>query len=282
MLFFRNPAGAKPVPASWREIILQMDLGGVALIMGALVAYSLATQYGGQSRSWNSSQVIGLLVGFVLIVAVFGAWEWYCGERAILVPRLLAQRHVAVGSIFAFVFAGSFYLIVYYLPIYFQSVDGATPIMSGVYTLPLILAAAVGVISAGIFITNTGLAVPLQVCSASVAVLGCGLLYTFDIGTGTGNRIGYQIIGALGWGAGFQIPVIICQANAKPEDIPSVTAIILCMVCPPPTPPGLAKQTKEPLPLKLYLPANIYSSSLLQSSSTSAEVSSSTPPSRRL
>ncbi|KAK7724451.1 hypothetical protein SLS63_008708 [Diaporthe eres] len=190
------------------------DLVGVALIMGALVAQSLAMQYGGQSYSWNSSMVVGLLVGFGLIIVAFFIWERYSGERAIMPLRLLSQRHIAAGSAFAFLFPGSYYLVIYWLPVYFQSVGGANPIMSGVYTLPLILTATIAVVSAGLFITKTGLATPVQVASAAVAVVGSGLLYTIDIGSGTGNWIGYQIIAAVGWGAGFQIPVIIFFLNA--------------------------------------------------------------------
>ncbi|RYP56731.1 hypothetical protein DL771_011670 [Monosporascus sp. 5C6A] len=87
--------------------------------------------------------------------------------------------------------------------------SNASPVMSGLDTLPLILAATAAVVS------------------AAIAVVGSCLLYMLDIGTPTGNWIGYQIVGALGWGAGFQIPIIICQAFAKPKNIPSVTAIIL-------------------------------------------------------
>ncbi|KAK3292176.1 major facilitator superfamily transporter [Chaetomium fimeti] len=227
LFFFRTPPAAKPVPASWRERFLQADPIGVILVMGALVSYSLAMQYGGQAEAWNSSEVIGLIVGFVLIATVFAVWEWYSGERAILPLRLLRQRHVYLGGAYAFLFAGSYYLVIFYLPLYFQSVDGATPIMSGVYILPLILAATVAVVSSGLFITKTGHAVPLQVCSSVIACIGSGLLYTLDVDASLGRSLGYQLIGAVGWGAGFQIPTIICQALAQPEDIPSVTAIIL-------------------------------------------------------
>ncbi|KAF2971904.1 hypothetical protein GQX73_g1746 [Xylaria multiplex] len=227
LFFFRTSSIVKPITATWTEKFLQADFVGVALILGALVSYSLATQYGGKTEAWNSSTIIGLLVGFVLLVAVFAAWEWHAGERAMIVPRLLMQRHVATGSLFAFFFAGSYFLTIYYLPIYFQTVDGASPIISGVDTLPLIIASAVAVISAGLFISKTGYAVPVQVASAIITTVGAGLLLTLNLGTPTGNWIGYQIIAALGWGAGFQIPVTICQALAKPTDIPSLTAIIL-------------------------------------------------------
>ena len=66
-----------------------MDLVGAALMMSLIVSYMLALQYGGQTHSWKSSQVIGLLVGFVAIVAVFVVWELYQKERAMIVKRLV-------------------------------------------------------------------------------------------------------------------------------------------------------------------------------------------------
>ncbi|KAI1432410.1 major facilitator superfamily domain-containing protein [Xylaria sp. CBS 124048] len=226
-LLFRTPPAAKPAQATWKEKLLQADFVGVALIIGAIVSFSLATQYGGQTKPWNSSTVIGLLVGFVALIGVFIAWQFYAGERAMLVPRLMKQRHIAAGAAYAFFFGGSYFLTIYYLPIYFQSIDNATPIISGVDTLPLVLATTVSIVSSGIFVSKTGHVVPLQVVSTIVATIGAGLIYTLDIGTSTGRWIGFQIIAALGWGAGFQIPVVVAQGFADPSDIPSVTAIIL-------------------------------------------------------
>lgn len=67
-----------------------MDLIGAALMMSLIVSYMLALQYGGQTHPWKSSLVIGLLVGFVAIVAVFIAWEIYQKERAMIVKRLVS------------------------------------------------------------------------------------------------------------------------------------------------------------------------------------------------
>ena len=228
LFFFHTPAGTKSSAASWKEKLLQMDPVGVALIMGALLIYGLALEYGGQTRPWNSSVVVGLLVGFVAILIVFVGWEHFLLERAMIDLRLFRQRTVCVSSIFAFFFAGSYFLIIYYLPIYFQSIGGVSPALSGVYNLPLILAATVAVLFAGGFITATGLAFPIEISGAAIAIIGAGLLYTLDIGTSTGKWIGYQILGAVGWGAAFQVPIMVAQSNALAEDLPSVTAIVLC------------------------------------------------------
>lgn len=228
LLFFSTPSAARPAPAPLREKLMQMDPVGVVLIMGAVISYILALQYGGQTLPWNSSKVIGLLVGFGLIVIVFAVWEWVQKDRAMLPSRLAANRTYIVASMFAFFFAGAYFLIIYYLPIYFQSIDNVSPTESGVRNLPLILAVTVSTIASGVFISSTGMATPVLIVGASLAIVAAGLIYTFDIGTSTGKWIGYQILGGFGWGLAFQVPIITGQATAPPEDLAEVTAIILC------------------------------------------------------
>lgn len=90
-LFFKPPSSAKPAQATLRETLLQLDLVGAALMMGLLISYILALQYGGQTHPWSSSIVIGLLVGFVTISAAFILWEMYQQEYAMIVPRLVSH-----------------------------------------------------------------------------------------------------------------------------------------------------------------------------------------------
>jgi len=82
-------------------------------------------------------------------------------------------------------------------------------------------------ILSGTIISKTGLAVPIVVIGSAIATIAAGLLYTLDIGTTTGEWIGYQILGGVGWGFAFQVPIIIAQSNAHPEDVSSITAMIL-------------------------------------------------------
>lgn len=227
LLFFTTPSAAKPVNVPLGEKILQMDPVGVVLIMGAVICYVLALQYGGQSNSWDSSIVIGLLVGFVAIIIAFIVWEWFAKERAMMPGRLIKNRTYLVASLYAFFFAGSYFLIIYYLPYYFQSIDNQSPTMSGVRNIPLIVAVMIATISSGIFISATGIAAPILVIGSAIAMIASGLIYTFDIGTPAGKWIGYQILGGFGWGMAFQVPIIMGQATAPPEDLAEVTAIIL-------------------------------------------------------
>ncbi|KAI1434146.1 putative efflux pump antibiotic resistance protein [Xylaria sp. CBS 124048] len=227
LLFFQTPPAAKPAEAPLREKILQMDPLGTTLALGGIISYILALQYGGSTHAWNSSVVVGLLVGFVVIMMVFAVFETWQGERSMLVPRILKSRVIGVGSIFQFFFAGSYYAVLYYLPIYFQSIHNVSPTQSGVRNLPLILSLSLFTLLSGGFITSTGIATPLQVAGALIATAGCATLYTLDINTSTGKWIGYQLLAGIGWGVGFQVPIIMAQSNAEPADIASVTATVL-------------------------------------------------------
>jgi cyanate permease len=230
--FFKTPPQAVQVPATRKEKFLQMDPLGIALIMGTIISFILATEYGGQKHAWDSAMVIGLLVGFVLILFVFVAWEIYNGERAMLPRRILSDRTVWQPSLFQFFFSASYLTILYYLPIYFQSIDNRTAISSGVLNLPLVIALALGSVVSGGAVSKTGHAAPFMMAGAILATVSGGLIYTFDIGTGTGKWIGYQIIYGAAIGLGFQMGINVAQANAKIEDMSSVTATIFCKLFP--------------------------------------------------
>ena len=227
LIFFKTPSAAKPKSATLREKLLHMDPVGASLVMALAISYILALHYGGLIHPWNSSRVVGLLVGFVVISAVFAAWEWYLGDTAMVPFRLAGTRVYIVSSVFAFFFSGAYFLIIYYLPIYFQVIDGVSAAMSGVRNLPLILAVTISMIASGAYISVTGIAAPILVVGTALGVICTGLFYTFDIGTSQAKWIGYQVIGGVGWGIASQIPIITVQASAPAADLAEVTAILL-------------------------------------------------------
>lgn len=237
LVFYRVPAWAKPAEASWAEKLLQMDPVGTILAVGGIITYILAMQYGGQTMAWDSSVVIGLLVGFVLITATFVGWEIHAGERAMMPPRLMKQRVVWFNATWAFLLIGAYFATVYYLPVYFQSIDNLSPTASGVRSLPLILTTSVAIIILGMtvkyFAMYTIFIMPICAALAAVAI---GLMISFDIDTSLGKEVGYQLLAGFALGFPFQLPVIHGQTQSKQEDLAVVTAIIICesYIFPPP------------------------------------------------
>jgi hypothetical protein len=154
--------------------------------------------------------------------------EIWQGERAILTPRLMRQRAVWVNTVWGFFSAGAYFTTLYYLPIYFQSIDNRSAIDSGVRNIPLIALFSIFTFASGKAISKTGGAAPILVASSVVMTISAGLLYTLDIGTPIGKWVGYQMLAGFGYGMGLQTPLIIAQAFTAPSDIAPVTAIIIC------------------------------------------------------
>ncbi|KAI5247091.1 MFS general substrate transporter [Aureobasidium subglaciale] len=224
--FFKVPHNVKPVQASLKEKILQLDLLGAALIMGLIVSYILALQYAGQTHPWDSSQVIGLLVGSVAIAAVFVCWQFYQKERAMVVPRLMLQRHVWVGSVFMFFFGGAYFILLYYLPVYFQSIHNASPIGSGVRMLALIIPLTIAAIVQGFALQKIGIVPLFWIGGGALGTIAAGLFYTMDANTSSAKWIGYQILAGFTTGWTFQVAIANAQIHTKPEDLSQVSAII--------------------------------------------------------
>ena len=226
-VFFTAPKAAKPQPATFKEKMLQLDIAGSFIFMGAIVCLLLALQWGGVAKPWNDPDVIGTLVGFFLILILFGINEYWMDDRALLVRRLIKQKTVALMSIYVMVNCAPFFVLLYYLPYYFQSIDGVSPQDSGVRNLPYILAVGLSTIASGIFITITGHYTTIMVAGSVISTIGAGLIYTLDIGSSSGKWIGYQILAGIGSGISFQIPIIVAQAISDPVDLSSVSAIVL-------------------------------------------------------
>lgn len=116
-----------------------LDLPGFFLISPAAVMFLLGLQYGGTLHPWNSSVVIGLLVGAGVTFIVFLVWEYYQGDNAMLPFAMIKKRIVWSAAANLFFLLGAILVAEYYLAIYFQTVLDNSPIMSGVHLLPTTL-----------------------------------------------------------------------------------------------------------------------------------------------
>ncbi|TEY74832.1 hypothetical protein BOTCAL_0069g00290 [Botryotinia calthae] len=227
LFLFTAPKNAVPTPATLKEKILQMDFPGTFTIMASLVCFFLALQWGGQTKAWKSADVIGTLIGFVLLLILFIVIQFFQGERGIIVGRLLKEHTVSIGMVYVFFLCGGWFLLLYYLPYYFQVVSGVSASQSGVRNLPMIIGTTIATIVSGGLISAFGHFVPFMIIGAAGATIGCGLLYTLGIDSSSAQWIGYQALAGLSTGFVFQIPVISAQATVSQADLSSATAMVL-------------------------------------------------------
>lgn len=197
--------------------------------MGGITSFILALQYGGSTYPWNSSVVIGLLVCFVIIAGALVAWEIWLGEYSMMLPRLYRHRFLYATAPYQFFFMGSYIVLLYYLPIYFQSILGASPIQSGVNNLPLVLSAAVFALVGEAVVMKTGRAQQVMLVGSILTTVAIGLIYTFDIGSSTGEWVGYQVFVGIVMSFAIMHGLSIVQAKVSAEDLSAATANLLCM-----------------------------------------------------
>lgn len=102
VFFLHMPKHAKPVPATWKEIIIQLDLPGFPFLLGSLICLALALQQGGQTHKWSDGSVIATLVLWPVLTVIFFVIEWFQGDRAIVPLRILKPRLTWSNAMFAF------------------------------------------------------------------------------------------------------------------------------------------------------------------------------------
>lgn len=203
----------------------QLDIIGTAIFIIDVVVILLALQWGGATYAWNSWRIILLFVIFGVLTIAFIGLQWYMKENATVPFNIISQRSVASACAWAFFLGAAFFILIYWVPIWFQAVKGATALMSGIYCLPMILALVVANAITGGGTSAIGYYNPFYYASVVLSCIGAGLLTTWTVDEPTGKWIGYQIIYGFGVGFGMQQAIITVQAVLPQKDIPVGTAL---------------------------------------------------------
>ncbi|KAJ7131766.1 major facilitator superfamily transporter [Mycena crocata] len=228
MLFFKPPAEiARGHAASFAERFRKLDPWGTVIFVPAVVCLLLALQWGGTKYPWNSGRIITLLVIFGVFFLAFTVIQILEQENATVPPRILMQRSILGGASFSF-FAGSgFYILVYFLPIWFQAIKGVSAVKSGIDNLALILSMVVGTLVASLLVTLWGCYVPFMILGSVISPIGAGLISSLTVDAGHLKWIGYQVIFGFGAGLGTQQPFIAAQAVLERNDIAPGTSLLV-------------------------------------------------------
>ncbi|KAI0967144.1 MFS gliotoxin efflux transporter glia [Xylaria arbuscula] len=228
LLLFRPPAHSNSnLKLGLKDTVLSFDPPGIIIVTGSLVSFFLALQWGGITRLWSSGTVIALLIVWIVLTIIWVAVEWFQGSRALMAPRMLANRHLAACCIFIFFLSSANFSLIYNIPLYFQAVKGRTPLLSGVLTIPTILSTSISTFISSAVVSKIGFYQPFLLIGGILATIGAGLIYTWNLDTGLGPIIGYQIIYGVGTGIAVQIPVIVAGIVTTNADQAVSTATVL-------------------------------------------------------
>ncbi|KAF3765281.1 MFS general substrate transporter [Cryphonectria parasitica EP155] len=228
-LFNTIPESHAKQPA--REVfgtaLKSLDLVGMMLVAPAVIMFLLALEYGGNEYAWNSSVVIGLLVGAAVTFAIFLVWEHRQGDGAMIPFAMMRSLVIASATLTLFFRMGVILVADYYLAIFFQAISNDSPLMSGVHMLPATLGLVVAAVTTGFLTQATGYYLPWIIAGISIATSGYGALSTLSPTTPTARWIGFQILYGIGSGTGAAGPFIAIQNLVPLKQIPTAMAMVL-------------------------------------------------------
>ena len=222
ILFYLNNLHTPRTPI-WAGL-KAIDWLGCIFIVGGTVMFLLGLEFGGITYPWNSVIVICLIVFGAVMILLFALNEWKLAIYPVIPLHIFSKRHNIACLLVCFAHGYVFIGGTYYLPLYFQACLGATPILSGVYTLATALSLSITSIFTGIFIRKTGQYVHPIWAGLILMALGYGLFLDLWRDSSWAKIILYQIVAGIGVGPNFQAPLIALQSNIDPRDIGAATA----------------------------------------------------------
>ncbi|KGO78011.1 Major facilitator superfamily domain, general substrate transporter [Penicillium italicum] len=217
--------GAFSQPVTWRWCFyINLLIGGVAA--GVLLVFFRTPD---QAKSGMERPLKEKLqqFDFIGLVVLLAGIEWWQQDRALMVPRLLANRNIGACCAFIFFLNAVNFSLIYNLPIYFQVINGDSPMTSGIKNIPTILSESITTFLSSAIVTKVGYYQPFLLAGSTLPTIGAGLIYTFDLTSGPGPTIGYQILYGTGIGLSVQIPVIVAGAMSSTDDQAITMAIVL-------------------------------------------------------
>lgn len=186
--------------------------------------FLLGLEYGGVTHPWDSATVICLIVFGLLTIGLFFINEWKFAKYPVMPLRIFKRRSNVASLMVCFTHGFVFMSGGYFLPLYFQTVLSATPILSGVYLFPFILGLSVISIVAGVMIKKTGQYLPMIWFGMFFMTVGFGLFIDLPSTRTWGKIIPYELVAGIGVGPNFQSPLIALQTLVEPRDIATATA----------------------------------------------------------
>lgn len=184
----------------------------------------LGLQYGGVQYPWNSATVICLIIFGVITFGVFFTTQFKLSPSPIMPFSIFGHVHNLSALAVCFFDAFVFNSVAYFLPLYFQTTLGASPLQSGVWMLALAIPLAVFSAAAGFLMEKTGRYLELLRGGLFLMTVGLGLCINFPGYISWPRIIAFLIIIGIGFGPNFHAPLIALQSRLQPKDIAAGTA----------------------------------------------------------
>ena len=192
-------------------------LGGILLGVIATSVILVAT-WGGTEYSWASAPVLVLIALAVVALVAFIAVERRAAEP-MLPLHVFKNRNFSLTMVLTFFVGIALFGAMTFLPLYQQTVQGASPTVSGLLLTPLMVGSAITSIVAGQAVTRTGRYKAFPIIGGAVMTIGMFMLSRLGVSTSRlETSLDYVVLG-LGMGFLMQMVSLIAQNSVELRDM---------------------------------------------------------------
>ncbi|MFE6158343.1 MDR family MFS transporter [Streptomyces sp. NPDC056486] len=205
------------VPA--RRIKAKIDWAGITLLTVSIGAIVLAATWAGTTYTWGSWQILALGAVAVIGLALFVRTEKRADEPMLPPSVFTSHRNypLAVAMILA---AG---VVMFgtglYLPLFQQTVQGASATNSGLLMLPMMIPVVIVSTLAGKVMSATGKYKIFPVLGTAFLTAGLALLATMDTDTSRLLTALYMVLVGIGLGFTLQMASTVAQNSVAMRDM---------------------------------------------------------------
>ncbi|MBV9108086.1 MAG: MFS transporter, partial [Gemmatimonadetes bacterium] len=214
---------AATLPANPERKRHRIDYGGAATLAGALSGVILLTDLGGTTWPWGSPQIVGMGIASVVFLALF-LWIETRAAEPVLPLRLFRNRIFSVSSAVGVVVGFAMFGSITFLPLFLQTVKGASPTGSGLQLLPVMGGMLVTSIASGQLISKWGRYRLFPILGTAVMSVGLFLLARMAVDTSLVTASFYMLIVGAGLGMVMQVLVLAVQNSVDYEDLGVATS----------------------------------------------------------
>jgi EmrB/QacA subfamily drug resistance transporter len=196
----------------------KVDYLGAGLLGLAATAIVLVSTWGGTEFAWGSGRILGLCAVALATTAAFLLVEARAAEP-ILPLYLFRNRNFSLVAGLSFLVGLAMFGAITFLPLYQQTVQGASPTVSGLLLTPMMVGVMVTSIIAGQITSRTGRYKALPIVGS--VGMGTGMYLLSMLGTGTSRVTSglFFVVLGLGMGLLMQITSLMAQNSVELKDI---------------------------------------------------------------
>ena len=214
---------AATLPANPERKKHRIDWLGAGSLALALSGIILLTDLGGAAFPWASPQIIGLGVASVVSLALF-LWAEQRASEPVLPLRLFRNRIFSVSSAVGVVVGFAMFGSITYLPLFLQTVKGASPTASGLQLFPVMGGMLVTSILSGQLISRWGRYRVFPIVGTAVMTVGLFMLSRMHADTSLLTASAYMLVVGMGLGMVMQVLVLAVQNSVDYEDLGVATS----------------------------------------------------------